>query len=243
MARDLLVNRKRHSRALVKRNRRNRWNKKTQKLVKKARKLLKKARKFLKKCFSDSNNLNFNTVASCSLHIEHNRVPPTPPRASPLPPSYSLATELRPPSVEPERRSPTPPSNQPRSPPSPQPLSSPSNFTNENHPPPSPDSSTSSIEFLEEIPVPPPLPLLNNNLSYEDLVRNFPQCLESLPPNTFTVGPYEIDLDRLRRHISNSRPSDSIPTYIPFYSYPFLVPVRIFHGLFPRSSITIREIL
>lgn len=41
----------------------------------------------------------------------------------------------------------------------------------------------SNIEFLEEVLIPSPLPLLDDIFTYEDLVRNFSQCHESLSPD------------------------------------------------------------
>lgn len=112
----------------------------------------------------------------------------------------------------------------------------------ENSRPPFPSHSTfSSMEFIEGLPINSPHSAHFKNPSFLNFVSQFPQSYGPISPETYTIGPYEFNLDELKSIISKA-PPESIPVYLPGISVPYLVPVQFFHRIFPSNSATLEEI-
>lgn len=113
----------------------------------------------------------------------------------------------------------------------------------ENSRPPFPSYSTSSsMEFIEGLPIDSPSHSAHfKNPSFLNFVSQFPQSYGPISPETYTIGPYEFNLDELKNVISKAAP-ECIPVYLPGISVPYLVPVQFFHRIFPSNSATLEEI-
>jgi len=166
--------------------------------------------------------------------------PPSPPRSltppviEPDSPHSALTQRIFPDSPPPSIRSFSPPSYSPIS--SPEEPPRPVSPTN---------STTSSVEFIEEIHIPPPHAryyyYYDPHQSLDTLIRQFPQRITPLLPNSYFVGPDSFDLSEIRTIIS-SQDHDTIILFLPISPFPYDVPVRFFFNLFPSSTITIDEI-
>lgn len=103
-------------------------------------------------------------------------------------------------------------------------------------------STSSSMEFIEGLPInSPPHSAHFKNPSFLNFVSQFPQSYGPISPETYTIGPYEFNLDELKNIISKA-PPECIPVYLPEISLPYLVPTQFFHRIFPSNSATLEEI-
>lgn len=115
-------------------------------------------------------------------------------------------------------------------------------ISQENSRPPFPSHSTSSsMEFIEGLPINSPHSAHFKNPSFLNFVSQFPQSYGPISPETYTIGPYEFNLDELKSIISKA-PPECIPVYLPGISVPYLVPTQFFHRIFPSNSATLEEI-
>jgi len=163
----------------------------------------------------------------------------SPPPRPPSPPEHDSPHSVLTLRVRPD----TPPPTPLFSPPSYSPISSP-------EPPPRPispsNSTTSSVEFIEEIHNPPPPP---NHYYYYDphqsldiLISQFPQRVTPLPPDSYFIGPDNLDLTEIRTAISGQDPDTIVPVFLPTSPFPYDVPIRYFFNLFPPSTVRIDEL-
>jgi len=160
---------------------------------------------------------------------------PTPPVLEPDSPHSVLTQRIFPDSPPPSIRSFSPPSYSPiSSPEQPPRLPSPAN------------STTSSVEFIEEIQIPPPHPkhyyYYDPHQSLDILIQQFPPRVTPLPPDSYSIGPDNVDLGEIRTIVSSQDPDAIIPVYLPNAPFPYDVPIRFFYNLFPPSTAQITEL-
>jgi len=204
----------------------------------------------------NSNNHNNDNNRVSGIIVPVSSPPPPPPPPSQSPPLNSPSSPPRsptPPIIEPDSPhsaltqrifpdSP-PPSIRSFSPPSYSSISSPELPSR----PVSPlNSTTSSVEFIEEIYIPPPRPnhyyYYNPHQSLDTLISQFPQRVNPLPPDSYSIGPDNFDLAEIRTAISGQDPNFIVPVFLPTSPFPYDVPVRYFYNLFPPSTVRINEL-
>jgi len=157
---------------------------------------------------------------------------PTPPFEDPNFPHSALISRIFPDSPPPSIRSFFPPSYSPiSSPPRP---TLPAN------------STTSSVEFIDEVPIPPPRPkyyyYYDPHQPLDTLIFQFSQRTTPLPPSSYSIGPDDFNLSKIRSTISDQDPDTIIPVFLPISPFSYEVPVRFFYNLFPPLTATIHEI-
>jgi len=107
------------------------------------------------------------------------------------------------------------------------------------------NSTTSSVEFIDEIHIPPPRPPQYYHYdpyeSLEILITQFPQCTDPLPSRSYTNGPDDFDLIKIRQIIATQDTNSKILVFLPNCPFPY-VPVRFFYNIFPSSTVRIKEL-
>jgi len=102
------------------------------------------------------------------------------------------------------------------------------------------------MEFIEEIPIPPPHPkhyyYYDPHQPLDILIQQFLQRDTPLPPDSYFIGPDNLDLSEIRIIILGQDPDTIVLVFLPNSPFPYDVPVRYFFNLFSSSTIIIDEI-
>jgi len=95
-----------------------------------------------------------------------------------------------------------------------------------------------SVEFIDEIPIPSPQHYYyyNPHQFLDTLIPQFLQRTVPLPRGSYSIGPDDFDLGKIKSIVLGQDPSAIIPVFLSHSPFPYEGPVPF------SSSATIREI-